>query len=78
VSGVGGINRFQTQLKLVEGRMSFGPVAATKMAGPPEAMDLESNYFTRLGAVSSYQIDGETLHLRAGDDEGLTLERTKE
>jgi heat shock protein HslJ len=77
-SGVGGVNRFQTQLKLVDGRMSFGPVAATKMAGPPEAMDLENTYFTRLGAVSSYEIDGETLRLWAGDDEGLTLKRTEE
>lgn len=78
VSGVGGVNRFQTQLKLVDGRMTFGPVAATKMAGPPEAMDLESTYFIRLGAVSSYEADGETLRLWAGDDEGLTLERTEE
>jgi heat shock protein HslJ len=78
VSGVGGVNRFQTQLNLVDGRMSFGPVAATKMAGPPEAMDLESTYFTRLGAVTSYEIDGETLRLWAGDNKALTFERTAE
>lgn len=77
VSGVGGVNRFHTQLKLVDGRMSFGPVAATKMAGPPEAMDLESTYFTRLGSASSYETDGETLRLWAGDNETLTFERTK-
>ncbi len=75
VSGVGGVNRFNTRIEVVDGRLSFGPTAATKMAGPPEAMDLESVYFTRLGAVSTYEIDGETLRLWAGDNEALVFER---
>jgi heat shock protein HslJ len=78
VSGVGGVNRFNTQVEVVEGRLSFGPTAATKMAGPPEAMDLESVYFTRLGAVLNYEIDGETLRLWAGDNEALVFERPED
>jgi heat shock protein HslJ len=78
VSGVGGINRYSTQLKVTDGRPVFGPTASTKMAGPPEAMALESAFFTRLGAVSNYQIDGGTLRLWAGDGEALTFERTED
>ncbi len=77
-SGVGGVNRFNTQVEVVDGRLSFGPTAATKMAGPPEAMDLESSYFTRLGTVLNYEIDGETLRLWAGDNEALVFERSED
>jgi len=78
VSGVGGVNRFNTQVEVVDGRLSFGPTAATKMAGPPEAMDLESVFFTRLGAVSNYETDGETLRLWAGDNEALVFVRPED
>jgi heat shock protein HslJ len=78
VSGVGGVNRFNTRIEVVDGRLSFGPTAATKMAGPPEAMDLESAFFARLGAVSTYEIDGETLRLWAGDNEALVFERSED
>ncbi len=73
VAGVGGVNRFNTKVEIVGGRLSFGPVAATKMAGPPEAMDLESTYLARLGAVSSYVVEDGTLRLWAGDNEALTF-----
>ncbi len=78
VSGVGGINRYSTQLEVTDGRPVFSPTASTKMAGPPEAMALESAFFTRLGTVSNYKIDGETLRLWAGDDEALTFKRAED
>lgn len=78
VAGVGGVNRFHTQLEVLDGRMSLGPIAATKMAGPPEAMDLESAFLTRLGGVSTFEIEGDTLLLRAGDNQALTFERKVE
>ena len=78
VSGVGGVNRFNTQVEVVDGRLSFGPTAATKMAGPPEAMDLESVFFTRLGAVLNYETDGETLRLWAGENQALVFARPED
>jgi len=78
VSGVGGVNRFNTRVEVIDGRLSFGPTAATKMAGPPQAMDLESVYFTRLGNKLTYEIDGETLRLWAGDNESLVFERPED
>jgi heat shock protein HslJ len=76
VSGIGGVNRYSTRLEVTEGRIDFGPTASTKMAGPPEAMALENAFFTRLGSVSNYQIESESLRLWAGDNEALTFERT--
>lgn len=77
VGGIGGINRFRTHLDIVDGLLSFGPVGATKMAGPPEAMDLESAFFARLDAVSTYQVEGEELTLRGDDTESLKFKKTE-
>lgn len=77
IGGMSGINQFNSQVIVDEGGMSFGPAAATKMAGPPEAMALEQTFMTRLGAVSSFEVDGETLRLWAGDNEALTFERNQ-
>ena len=75
VSGVGGVNRFRTQLEITGAGLSFGPAAATKMAGPPEAMELESAYMKRLSAVTSFAIEDGTLRMWAGDNEALTFKR---
>ena len=77
-AGVGGVNRFRTEVQFVDNNLSFGPAAATKMAGPPEAMELESTYLARLGAVSTYVIESETLRLWAGDNEALTFKRMED
>jgi heat shock protein HslJ len=76
-AGVSGVNRFRTQLELADGRLDFGPLAGTKMAGPPEAMALESDFLARLDAASTYQVEGDTLRLWAGDNEALTFARMK-
>jgi|GEM_PF-2445559 len=36
--------------------VSVGSIAATKMAGPPEAMEFESTYFSQLKAVSRFEL----------------------
>ena len=76
-AGVSGVNRYRTQLELADGRLGFGPTAGTKMAGPPEAMALESAFLARLDAASTYQVEGDTLRLWAGDNEALTFARMK-
>jgi predicted amidohydrolase YtcJ/heat shock protein HslJ len=76
--GSSGINRFMTRLNteaLAEGRIGFTPAAGTKMAGPPKAMETEQMYLQRIGAVSTYSIEGDTLRMWAGDNEALTFER---
>jgi putative lipoprotein len=74
-AGVSGVNRFRSQLDASDGRLSFGPVASTKMAGPPAAMELEGTFVARLGTVGAYAVEGTTLRLWTGDNEALTFER---
>ena len=74
-SGMSGVNRFTTRIEIDEGRVSFGPTASTRMAGAAEAMELERVFLARLGSVSTFEIDGDTLQLRAEGSEALTFER---
>jgi len=76
--GVGGVNRFRTQLEAADGRIAVGETAATKMAGPPAAMELEQAYLSRLTTVTGFTIEGDTLRLLAGEAEALRFSRSKE
>ena len=78
VGGFSGVNRFRGTInteELADGRIGFGQMASTMMAGPPEAMAFERRYLDRLSAVSTYVIEGDRLSLFAGDNEALTLKR---
>lgn len=78
VAGSSGINRFMTRVvpdDLAAGRLAFAATAGTKMAGPPQAMELERTFLDRLEAVSTYAVEGDILRLFAGDAEVLRFER---
>lgn len=78
VAGSSGINRFMTRVvpdDLAAGRLAFAATAGTKMAGPPQAMELERAFLDRLEAVSTYAVEGDFLRLFAGDTEVLRFER---
>lgn len=80
VGGTSGVNRYMARLEtggLGAGRIGFGPAAGTKMAGPPEAMELERLYLDRFGAVGTYELESDTLRLFAGDSVALTFERAR-
>lgn len=73
VSGFSGVNRYTGSLSLdalAQGQFSLGPVATTRMAGPPEAMDLESQFLETLSRVDAYGVEGDVLVLE-GAGEGL-------
>jgi heat shock protein HslJ len=78
VAGFAGINRYRAALKNGQppGRVEFmlGPI--TMMAGPADIMAVEQTYLERLGASSSFTIEGDTLRLYAGDNESLTFKRS--
>jgi heat shock protein HslJ len=44
VSGRVGVNRFNGSYTVSADTIEFGPVATTRMAGPPELMDLERRF----------------------------------
>lgn len=68
VSGSAGVNRVMGTFVLAERELRFGPLATTMMAGPEEAMQRERAYLDILVRVTSYQLDGNSLALLAGDE----------
>jgi putative lipoprotein len=75
LSGLGGCNRYTGQVQDKGlGAMTVGPMASTKMACPPPAMEVESRYFAVLARVTQYQVAGSRLIL-SGPSGELTFER---
>ena len=69
LSGSGGCNTYSSSYTTTgTDQITIGPVAATAMACPEPAMQIEQEYFAALGNVTTYQIDGNSLTLR--DDAG--------
>ncbi|MFO1147270.1 MAG: META domain-containing protein [Alsobacter sp.] len=56
VSGSSGCNRFTGRFTLTGETLSFGPLAATRMACPEPLMQQESRLFAILAAVRGFQI----------------------
>lgn len=79
VNGFGGVNRFTSSLnldKLTEGAFDLSPAAATRMAGPPEAMAVESSLFEAIGNTTGFDLDGDRMHLKRDDSTLVQLRRS--
>lgn len=71
-TGTGGVNTFSgTYDAPGDGKISFGPLAATAMAGPPAAMEQETRFFSALEEVKRYELSAGKLVL--GDKGNNTL-----
>jgi heat shock protein HslJ len=76
VSGSTGINRLNGKAEVHDGRLRFGPLMLTRMAGEPEAMDEESALVDALDDVTGFAVDGDRLRLLDADgDTKVGLER---
>jgi heat shock protein HslJ len=73
VAGSGGVNRLTGTFVLSEDELRFGPLATTRMAGPEDAMRREREFLGALERVTSYELDGRTLTLLAGDEPVVRL-----
>lgn len=79
VSGMSGVNRFSSSLdldKLMKGEFAMKPAASTKMAGAPEAMNLEDQFLQALQQVTGFNVDGDTLSLTNGAETLMKFLRT--
>ena len=75
-SGRGGCNGYGGPYTLFGDALSFGPLAATKMACAPEAMDQEQRYFDTLAKVTRYAVaDDGALLLETGEGTEIRLRR---
>ena len=67
VSGLGGVNRYGGRYTIEGPALTFGPLMATKMAGPPEQNALETRFLWVLEATTSWRLaKGGELELLAG------------
>jgi len=66
IGGFSGVNQFGSQLEseaLTQGRLSFGPIAMTRMAGPPEFMGIESRLTMAISEPRRFSLRGNILAL---------------
>lgn len=80
VGGTGGINRMATNLDtsaLTKGDLELSPIISTKMAGSPEAMAFEGDFFKALEEATAYRVNGDTLTLSGPSGELMTLARAR-
>lgn len=71
-AGFAGVNRFGCEARIGNAKapgampLAFGPVMATRMAGPPERMELERAYTAMLASVREAEVSrGAVLVLRS-------------
>ncbi|MEI7447211.1 MAG: META domain-containing protein [Burkholderiales bacterium] len=76
VAGFAGVNRYTSRVGAGAGWIRIAPGITTRMAGPPEAMRLESDVLGRVQAAALWRIDGDRLSLSDADGRPLmTLRR---
>ncbi len=74
VYGMSGVNRVRGTYTLEAGRLTFGPLASTMMAGPAEALQAEQALQALLGVPLELESDDDgALVLRADDGRCLRL-----
>ena len=74
LSGTTGVNRLMGRYEVGEAAVTFGPLATTRMAGPPELMAQEQAVTRALSGEVAYALVGEGLTLGVGE-QSLLLER---
>lgn len=62
-----GCNTGSGSVEVTDDTLTFGPIATTKMACPPEQTELEASVLAVLQGEVTYEIDGSNLSLRSGD-----------
>lgn len=67
VHGSSGVNRFGGECTIEGTEIRFGPLMSTKMAGPPDRMELERRYLEVLGRSNRWTVTKGRLTLADGE-----------
>jgi predicted amidohydrolase YtcJ/heat shock protein HslJ len=60
----GGVNRMSGSYALIDnGSVTLGQLVSTKMAGPPDLMELERNFAETMASVNGFHVSGNKLQL---------------
>jgi len=71
VSGNGGVNQYSGPYQVNGQNLTVGTLSSTRISGNPAAMRQETEYLAALQAAASYEIDGDTLHIK--NQSGFTM-----
>ena len=74
-AGQAPVNRYFGQIKIEGSAVTAGPVGATMMAGPPELMKAEQDYFKTLNAIKSISVKDGTLDIEGPEGSRLQFSR---
>lgn len=73
ISGTGGCNRMTGKATISEDKITFGPIAATRMACTPAAMEQEGRFFVALRDARAWRIDPTRRKLALLDENGKAV-----
>ena len=76
-AGQSPINRYFGQINTQDKTFKTGPVGMTMMAGPPELMDAERDFFSIINDVKAIDVKAGKLTLTGPDGKQLVFERAK-
>lgn len=76
-AGQAPVNRYFGQLKIEGNAIITAPVGATMMAGPPELMQAEQDFFRTLNAVKTMTVKDGTLDIEGAGGRRLVFERVR-
>lgn len=74
MAGQAPVNTYSTSYQVEGNQIEFGPVAATMMAGEPQATSAEGAYFALLSTVTGFEQTAEELILTAGEEPVLMFQ----
>ena len=72
IGGRSGCNRYTGPIRVVEGRLEVGPLAATRMACPPPQMAMETAFLAALSGAQRLRRDNSALVLEPADGAAST------
>ncbi|MFC0450664.1 META domain-containing protein [Rhodococcus jostii] len=72
-SGFTGCNRMSGSADVQPSSITFGPWATTRMACPPDVMEVERAVLAALTGETSYSVHSDTMQVTNADGFGLTL-----
>jgi heat shock protein HslJ len=67
-AGQASCNRYSAPVTIAGDAITFGPIAATRMACGDAIDAQESAYFARLGTATRFEVDDKVLKIYSGDD----------
>ncbi|MDR2902100.1 MAG: META domain-containing protein [Lactobacillales bacterium] len=71
------MNRYSGTYKTDGDELTLKPVMATKMAGTPDQMQQEQNYFADLALVKTYDVSSDSLMLNLENGNQMNFTKTK-